>query len=100
MLYDRTLSIQSIRDGTSQTIFLGEDSHFADGQWIYARNVFDQAFPINKAPSFENDLRSEHPGGVQVVYGDGHARFLRETIDARTLAALCTRAGGEIIDVH
>jgi prepilin-type N-terminal cleavage/methylation domain-containing protein/prepilin-type processing-associated H-X9-DG protein len=98
MLYDQTISIAAVRDGTSQTIFVGEDSFFTDGQWIYARNVFDQAFAINKAPAFENDIRSEHPGGAQVVFGDGHARFLMESIDLRTLAALCTRAGSEIVE--
>jgi prepilin-type N-terminal cleavage/methylation domain-containing protein/prepilin-type processing-associated H-X9-DG protein len=97
MLYDRSLSIAEVPDGVSQTIFVGEDSFFDDGQWIYARNVFDQAFAINKAPAFENDIRSQHPGGAQVVFGDGHARFLRETTALPVLAAYCTRAGGEII---
>jgi prepilin-type N-terminal cleavage/methylation domain-containing protein/prepilin-type processing-associated H-X9-DG protein len=99
MLYDETLAMAAIRDGTSQTIFIGEDSAFSDGQWIYARNVFDQAFAINQAPAFENDIRSEHPGGAQVVFGDGHARFLREGLALSTLAALCTRAGGELVEI-
>ena len=97
MLYDRAFPIAAIRDGTSQTIFVSEDAGWSDGQWIYARNVFDQAFAINKAPAFEDDMRSEHPGGVDALFGDGSARFLRETIAPRPLAALCTRAGGEII---
>ncbi|RUL87303.1 DUF1559 domain-containing protein [Tautonia sociabilis] len=97
MLYDRAFPIAAIRDGTSQTIFIAEDSAWGDGQWLYARNVFDQAFAINRAPGFENDLRSDHPGGAQALFGDGSARFLRETIALRPLAALCTRAGGEIV---
>jgi len=28
---------------------------------------------------------------------DGSVRFLRESIDIRTLAALCTRAGDEVV---
>jgi prepilin-type N-terminal cleavage/methylation domain-containing protein/prepilin-type processing-associated H-X9-DG protein len=98
MTYDQAFSIAAIRDGTSQTLFVGEASAWPDGQWANARNVFDQAFPINKAPSFENDLRSDHPGGAQALFGDGHARFIKESIDPRTLAALCTRAGGEVVD--
>ncbi|MDR3618904.1 MAG: DUF1559 domain-containing protein [Paludisphaera borealis] len=98
MLYDQTFSIAAIRDGTSQTMFVGEASAWPEGQWINAHNVFDQAFPINKAPSFENDLRSDHPGGAQALFGDGHARFIKESIDVRTLAALCTRAGGEVVN--
>jgi prepilin-type N-terminal cleavage/methylation domain-containing protein len=97
MLYDRAFPAAAIRDGLSQTIFISEDSDWTDGQWINARNVFDQAFAINRAPSFENDMRSEHTGGVAVLLGDGSARLVKETIHLRILAALCTRAGGEII---
>jgi prepilin-type processing-associated H-X9-DG protein len=95
MVYDRAYGAADIPDGTATTILVGEDSQWVDGQWINGRNLFDQAFAINAAPPFENDLRSDHPGGVQVAFGDGSARFLRETLDLRTLAALCTRAGGE-----
>jgi prepilin-type N-terminal cleavage/methylation domain-containing protein/prepilin-type processing-associated H-X9-DG protein len=38
-----------------------------------------------------------HPGGANVAMADGSVRFLRETISIRTLAALSTRAGGEVI---
>ncbi len=99
MLYDRAVSIAEITDGTSATLILSEDSHFDDGQWINGRNVFDQAFAINQAPSFENDIRSEHPGGANGLFCDGSARFLAETMPLPTLAALCTRAGGEVNQV-
>jgi prepilin-type processing-associated H-X9-DG protein len=46
---------------------------------------------------FENDIHSDHPHGAQALFGDGHARFLKETIGLRPLAALCTRAGREVI---
>ena len=49
MLYDTKISTAHIQDGLSQTLLLGEDSHFDDGQWINGRNVFDQAFAINAA---------------------------------------------------
>ena len=97
MLYDRPISIPMIRDGTSQTLIVSEDSQFLDGQWINGRNIFDQAFGINAAPPYENDIRSEHPGGANAALCDGSARFLSETIDLRVLAAICTRDGGEVI---
>lgn len=97
MLYDEAIRIADIRDGTSQTLIVSEDSEFADGQWINGRNVFDQAFAINEAPKFENDIRSKHPGGANALFADGAAKFLTETMDTSTLAAICTRAQGEIV---
>jgi len=97
MLYDRPLPISAIRDGTSNTLLVSEDTAMIDGQWINGRNVFDQAFAINAAPPFENDIRSDHPGGANALFGDGSARFLKETMDLRPLAAICTRAGGEVV---
>ena len=41
--------------------------------------------------------RSLHPGGVNVVLGDGSVRFIRDTIDLATWRALATRGGGEVI---
>jgi hypothetical protein len=60
--------------------------------------LFDQAFPINAAPPYENDIGSNHPGGAQGLMVSGTVRFLEESMDLRILAALCTRAGGEPAD--
>lgn len=97
MLYDKPISMRMIADGTAFTLIVAEDSGWPEGQWINGRNIFDQAFAINRAPSFENDIRSEHPGGAHGLFCDGAVRFLRETMDLATLAALCTRAGREIV---
>ncbi len=99
MLYDRAISIQQISDGTTCTLVISEDSQFGDGQWINGRNVFDQAFAINRAPPFENDIRSEHAGGANGLFCDGSARFLFETMELKVLAAICTRAGNEVVEV-
>jgi len=97
MLYDRAVRIAEIRDGTSHTLIVSEDSSWIDGQWINGRNIFDQAFPINQAPAWENDIRSEHPGGANALLADGSVRFLDENMEIDTLAAICTRNGGETV---
>lgn len=95
MLADVPISLEHIKDGASRTVIVSEDSQFADGQWINGRNVFDQAFPINAAPEWENDMRSEHSGGALAVYVDASVHFLSEATEPKVLAALCTRAGGD-----
>ena len=48
--------------------------------------------------STDNEIYSFHSGGANVGMGDGSVRFLRDSISIRTLAALVTRAGGEVIN--
>ena len=40
---------------------------------------------------------SAHPGGVNVVMGDGSVKFIKNTINRQTWVALGTRAGGEVV---
>lgn len=97
MIYDRAFRDTEVPDGLSTTLIVAEDSAWPDGQWINGRNVFDQAFPINRAPSFENDIRSQHGGGAHATFADGRALFLQESMELSVLAALCTRAGHEVV---
>ena len=39
-----------------------------------------------------------HTGGVNAVFGDGSVHFMQQSIAPGVLAALVTRAGGEVID--
>jgi prepilin-type N-terminal cleavage/methylation domain-containing protein/prepilin-type processing-associated H-X9-DG protein len=100
MLYDVPVRLSEVTDGASLTLIVAEDSDFPDGQWINGRNVFDQAFAINQAPPFENDIRSDHPAGANGLFCDGSVRFLYQGMDLRVLAALCTRAGGEAVGAN
>jgi prepilin-type N-terminal cleavage/methylation domain-containing protein/prepilin-type processing-associated H-X9-DG protein len=43
-------------------------------------------------------LYSFHPGGAHVALADGSVQFLKDTIDTKTLFALVTRNGGEVLD--
>jgi prepilin-type N-terminal cleavage/methylation domain-containing protein/prepilin-type processing-associated H-X9-DG protein len=40
--------------------------------------------------------RSRHPGGVNVLFGDGSVHFISDTVNLDTWRALATRAGGEM----
>jgi prepilin-type processing-associated H-X9-DG protein len=40
---------------------------------------------------------AEHPGGANILLGDGSVRFVKETINQRTWAGLATCRGGEVI---
>jgi len=98
MLYSDPVCIRDITDGTSTTLIVAEDGQSEDMQWINGLNVFEQSYAINHAPLGENEIRSMHSGGgAHGVFCDGSVRYLLETIDVHVLAAICTRAQGEIV---
>jgi prepilin-type processing-associated H-X9-DG protein len=43
------------------------------------------------------NARSHHPGGVNVLFGDGRVAFVKDTVDGGVWRALGTIAGGEVI---
>jgi prepilin-type processing-associated H-X9-DG protein/prepilin-type N-terminal cleavage/methylation domain-containing protein len=45
----------------------------------------------------DNEPYSFHGGGAHFLFADGHVTFLRDTMPLTTLAALCTRAAGEVV---
>lgn len=44
-----------------------------------------------------DEIFSFHPGGAQVLLGDGSVRFLSENLNARVLRSLITPKGGEVV---
>jgi prepilin-type N-terminal cleavage/methylation domain-containing protein/prepilin-type processing-associated H-X9-DG protein len=97
-VHDRGFSEREIGDGLSKTVFVGECAAgpWSDGQWMNGRNLFDQAYAVNW-PTWEDELRSRHPGGAHALFGDGAVRLIGDTTDMRVLAAACTRALGEVL---
>jgi prepilin-type N-terminal cleavage/methylation domain-containing protein/prepilin-type processing-associated H-X9-DG protein len=99
MIFNRPIPLAAITDGASQTLQVGEDPEAINAMWASGHNVFDQAFPINARPpvEFGEELTSQHPGGGNVLFADGSVHFLKDQMDRRVVAALCTRDGGEIV---
>ena len=101
MIFERPFSIADIFDGAANTVIIGEDTGRGtsmDGQWANGENIFDQGKEVNAF--MHNDMWSDHPGGVDVVFGDGSVKFLTNSIESTVVEALCTRAGGEVINVN
>jgi prepilin-type N-terminal cleavage/methylation domain-containing protein/prepilin-type processing-associated H-X9-DG protein len=66
---------------------------------VNATNGFD--YPVYNAAPFYTEGTGQpyafHSGGINVLLGDGSVRFVRESIDVQTFAALVTRNGGEVV---
>ncbi len=52
---------------------------------------------INQATAHVEDYWSRHPGGANMLFGDGSVHFLKDSINAVAWRALATRSFGEVI---
>jgi type II secretory pathway pseudopilin PulG len=101
---------KDMTDGASNTFIVGEISWVgANGYRTWVRgvngnpisgckNVFTSIghTAFNNGPGFNDiSLGSEHPGGTQVLMGDGGVRFLSDMIDLVTYKAIASIDGGE-----
>ncbi len=99
MIFNQCIGLREIRDGSSQTIQIGEAPEAINAMWISGHNIFDQSAPINARPPVEygEELTSQHPGGVNALFADGSVHFLKQTMNPLALAGLCTRSGREVV---
>ena len=103
--------IADIRDGTSQTLLVGEVTGGRAGSYVgyfwITHNSNDTADGIN-GPStvpggatsflfYGGGFSSYHSGGCQFTFADGSVHFLSESMDQAVLSALTTRSNGEVI---
>jgi prepilin-type N-terminal cleavage/methylation domain-containing protein/prepilin-type processing-associated H-X9-DG protein len=117
-MINRMTRLADITDGTSQTILYTEiagrpqvwemgrqvPGTLVGGPWA-ARNLIWGAptiaqrnfWPCAINCTNHSEVYSFHPGGANAVFADGAVRFLGADINIRILAALVTRAGGEVV---
>jgi prepilin-type processing-associated H-X9-DG protein len=53
--------------------------------------------PPNSPLGHTDEMYALHPGGANVLFGDGSVRFVKQSISLLTWQALCSRANGEVV---
>ncbi len=110
---------KEVTDGLSKTMFIAESREERMRVWIdgriaaYTALRYDaggatadpNGISLNFTPYYNDGNiqcdygpSSMHPGGALHQFGDGSVHFLVDTITAANYVALCTRAGGEVVD--
>jgi prepilin-type N-terminal cleavage/methylation domain-containing protein/prepilin-type processing-associated H-X9-DG protein len=113
-----------VRDGLSNTMAIGESVHGSyydiPMPWFWggcamdarihtfsggraqsgraarsARHPLNSKIPVTVAYSSDSPFGSDHPGGAQFVFADGHVRFIDNSIAMATYQALSTISAGD-----
>jgi prepilin-type N-terminal cleavage/methylation domain-containing protein/prepilin-type processing-associated H-X9-DG protein len=118
-MMDSSSHMADITDGMSNTILYAEDAGrpqlwrdgrpvpgelISGGPWATRNLIWGTASDRGTPPwpcaincSNNREIYSFHPSGANVVMADGSVHFLKVGLDIRVLAALVTRAGGEVV---
>jgi prepilin-type N-terminal cleavage/methylation domain-containing protein/prepilin-type processing-associated H-X9-DG protein len=65
--------------------------------WTPNARQFDCLGPFVPHTPAWRTARSQHPGGVNALFADGHVQFVKDTVAPQTWRAQATRAGNEIV---
>lgn len=98
-----------VTDGLSQTIYMGEVAYPSKLGWMSGSRstMRNTGHPINQSDAgadaeppkgFVGGFGSRHAGGAIFAFGDGSARFIKESIDPAVYRLLGNRSDGEAID--
>ncbi|HUQ68100.1 MAG TPA: DUF1559 domain-containing protein [Planctomycetaceae bacterium] len=111
--------IRDLTDGSSNTLLVGEHrtdtravvtlggsepewhstwvGYVAGGDEAAARILGVSDHTPNHPALHIEDYSSWHTGGVYLLMGDGHVRFLSDNVDLKVWQGIATRGGGELL---
>jgi WD40 repeat protein/tRNA A-37 threonylcarbamoyl transferase component Bud32 len=91
VISDHPVSMNDIKDGFSQTMMLAETGKRVP--WTKPEDIelpADSGFP---------QLMPTDAGGFSILLADGSVHVIKSETDAQTLRGMCTRSGGEPIEI-
>lgn len=117
--YDKAPRPSDCTDGLSNTLLIAEDAgridaynlgkkvagNYSGGAWadynseyyVHGSNLDGSGGRCTINCTNDNEIYSFHTGGAMALMGDGAVRFLSANIDGKTLAALISCRGGEVV---
>jgi len=97
LAYNWCQSVDTTNPANQFPIFMG--APWGHGQHVYQHIIPPNGRSCGWLPSLRAAMTasSRHTGGVNVVFGDGSVRFIRDSIDIPTWRALGSRNGNEVI---
>lgn len=112
--YDAGTTMGSIKDGTSNTFFLGETDFSPKGVpsteygGVWAFGYIGYSWGTTHHPFNKHDneytvygaFRSEHPGGASFALCDGSVQFIADSVSKAVYDGLATRSGGEVFEME
>jgi len=94
---DQGVKPSEIKDGMTDTILLVEMGN-SGIKWAEPRDLDLNNLPAGITKQNLLHALSNHAGGFNAVFADGHLEFILETISWEDFMAMLTIAGGETVD--
>jgi prepilin-type processing-associated H-X9-DG protein len=83
--------------GCSSTPLCGPKDQSYDHSFRNTKHPINATVPLSTDGENDVPFSSQHPGGAQFVFSDGHVALLRESLTLDTFKSLGTYAGGEVL---